>query len=234
MSATKTPTPLEPASDPQADGLRKRIFLVEDHTMMRQGLRIFINQEADFEVCGEAGSGTEALPRVVELRPDAVVLDISLPGMNGIEFLKNLKAQLPEVVAVVVSMHDESVYAERALRAGAHGYVMKKEASEEIIVALRHALNGEYHVSKSVTGAIFHKALGVRAHGKSASIAPTALLSDRELEVFELLGRGKSTRDVAKVLRLSGKTVETHRAHIKEKCGFASNPEMIQHATTLD
>ncbi len=199
--------------------------------MMRQGLRIFINQETDFEMCGEADNGTDALPRIMELRPDAIILDISLPGMNGIEFLKNLKAQLPEIVAVVVSMHDESVYAERALRAGAHGYVMKKEAVEEIIVALRRAFAGEYHVSKSVTGAIFNKALKAGGDGKSASIAPTALLSDRELEVFELLGRGKSTRQVAEALRLSGKTVETHRAHIKEKCGFTSNPEMIQHAT---
>ncbi len=199
--------------------------------MMRQGLRLFIDREADLEVCGEADSGTDALPRIMELLPDAIVSDISLPGMNGIEFLKNLKAQLPDIVAVVVSMHDESVYAERALRAGAHGYVMKKEAAEEIVLALRQALNGEYHVSKSVTGAIFHKALGTGGSGKSASIAPTSLLSDRELEVFELLGRGKSTREVARVLRLSGKTVETHRAHIKEKCGFTSNPEMIQHAT---
>lgn len=151
--------------------------------------------------------------------------------MNGIEFLKNLKAQQPDVAAVVVSMHDESVYAERALRAGARAYVMKKEPAEEIVLALRHALNGDFHVSRSVTGAIFHKALGLVGNGKTSSIVPTRLLSDRELEVFELLGKGKSTREIATILGLSGKTVETHRAHIKEKCGLKSNSEMIQHAT---
>ncbi|MEO6569187.1 MAG: response regulator transcription factor [Opitutaceae bacterium] len=210
---------------------KRRVFIVDDHQMMRQGLRVFLERESDLEVCGEADNGAEALARILEMKPCAVIVDISLPGMNGIEFLKNLKAQQPEVAAIVVSAHDESVYAERALRAGAHGYVMKKEAVEEITVALRCALDGEYHVSKSVTGAIFHKALAVNGHGKSASIAPTTLLSDRELEVFELLGKGKSTREIAKILRLSGKTVETHRAHIKEKCGLTSNTEMIQHAT---
>ena len=213
------------------NGRRRQVFIIDDHWMMRQGLRAFIDQADDLEVCGEAGNGAEALTLILETKPDAIIVDISLPGMNGIEFLKNLKAQQPDVAAIVVSMHDESVYAERALRAGAQGYVMKKEAVEEILIALRRALNGEFHVSKSVTGAIFHKALGISAGGKSASIAPTTLLSDRELEIFELLGTGKSTRDISERLGISTKTVETHRAHIKEKFGFSSNPEMIQHAT---
>ncbi len=224
---SKTPRKNEPGTPAEP---RKRIFIVDDHRMMRQGLRVFIERESDLEVCGEADNGTEALPLILETQPDAIIVDISLPGMNGIEFLKNLKAQLSDIAAIVVSMHDEGVYAERALRAGARAYVMKKEAAEEIIVALRHALNGDYHVSKGVAGSIFHKALGTGGHGKTASVSPVTLLSDRELEVFELIGQGKSTRDIAKLLRLSGKTVDTHRAHIKQKCGLASNSEMIQHA----
>ncbi len=128
-------------------------------------------------------------------------------------------------------MHDESIYAERALRAGARAYVMKKESAEEVILALRHALNGEYHVSKNVLGAMFHEALGASATGKRASASPLAVLTDRELEVFELVGRGKSTREIAESLRVSGKTIETHRLHIKEKFGLQSNSDLIHHAT---
>lgn len=181
-------------------------------------------------VCGEADNAIDALSEVARLGPDAVIVDIGLPGTNGIEFLKNMRAQFPDLPAVVLSMHDESVYAQRALRAGALGYVMKKENPEEIVVALRKALAGEFHVSGKVTGAIFHQAIGLEANGKSAPPSPVAQLSDRELEVFALLGRGRSTRAIADELRVSPKTIESHRAHIKEKLGLATSNEMVQHA----
>jgi len=209
---------------------RKRIFVVEDHGIIRQALRLYMTEETGMQVCGEADNASDAISAISQLKPDGVITDISLPGMNGIEFLKNLKAQFPEIVAVVLSMHNESAYAQRALSAGAMGYVMKKEDIEEVIRALQTAFRGEYYVSTEVTGAIFHQALGIASGGKSTSVSPEGILSDRELEVFELLGNGKSTKAIATQLRLSPKTVETHRAHIKEKLGFTNSSEMIKHA----
>ncbi len=217
--------PAEPAS------AKKRIFLLEDHCVVREGLRLYLQQEPDMEVCGEASEAAAALDAIEKLQPDAVVSDVSLPGMNGIEFLKNLKARFPSIPAVVLSMHHESVYAERALRAGALGYVMKKESTAVVVKALRKALAGDYYVSDKVTGSIFHKALLKPGAGKMSEPSPVDLLSDRELEVFELLGAGKSTRDIAEALRLSPKTVESHRAHIKEKLHLDTATEMLQHAT---
>ncbi len=211
-------------------GPKKRIFVLEDHGIVRQALRLYMAEETGMEICGEAENATAAISAISQLRPDAVITDISLPGMNGIEFLKNLKAQFPEIVAVVLSMHNESAYAQRALSAGAMGYVMKREDIEEVILALQKAFRGEFHVSSQVTGALFHQALGISAGGKSGSLSPEDILSDRELEVFELLGHGKSTKEVAAQLRLSPKTVESHRAHIKEKLGFTNSSEVIKHA----
>ena len=209
---------------------RKRVFVVEDHGIIRQALRLYLTEETGMEVCGEADNATDAISAISQQQPDGVITDISLPGMNGIEFLKNLKAQFPEIVAVVLSMHNESSYAQRALRAGAMGYVMKKENIEEVIRALEKAFQGEYYVSNEVTGALFHQALGLSSGGKSGSLFPEKVLSDRELEVFELLGHGKSTKEIATQLRLSPKTVETHRAHIKDKLGHATSGETVKHA----
>jgi DNA-binding NarL/FixJ family response regulator len=209
---------------------KKRIFLVEDHRLVREGVTHFIGQEDDLIVCGGAANGADALTAIEMLKPDAVLCDISLPGMNGIEFLKNLKAKHPGMVAVVLSMHDEAIYAERALRAGALGYVMKRESAEEVIIALRKALRGEFHVSEKITGIIFHKALGADGSAKHATRSPVELLSDRELEVFEMLGRGMSMRAIAQALSLSPKTVESHRAHIKEKLQFQTVSDILQHA----
>lgn len=217
-------------SKPEA-AKKKKIFLVEDHDVVRQGLRFFIGQEPDMEVCGEAGDAAKALAAIARCEPDAVVCDISLPGMNGIEFLKHLKTEHPRVAAVVLSMHDESVYAERALRAGVRGYVMKKESTEEVVTALRKALNGTYHVSDKVVGSIFNQALAGAATGQRASPSPVALLSDRELEIFELIGRGECTKSIASVLNLSPKTVETHCVHIKEKLGLPTAPDLTRYAT---
>ena len=210
---------------------KKRIFLVEDHIVVRQGLRLFIQQEPDMEVCGEAGNASDAFSAINELRPDAIVTDISMPGMNGIEFIKNVMALHPGIAAVVLSMHDEGIYAERALHAGALGYVMKKESTSEVITALRKALRGETHVSGKVIGNLVRKTMGGPIPDASLPPSPVELLSDRELEVFELMGQGKDTASIASALNLSPKTVETHRVHIKEKLGIGNISELIQRAT---
>lgn len=206
---------------------KTKIFLVEDHQIVREGIAGLINHEADMEICGQAPSALEALKAIATLRPDLVITDISLPGMNGLEFLKHLKAQYPELPVVVLSMHDEALYAERALRAGALAFVMKKESSDEVMTAIRKARGGDYHVSDKVGGGIFQKFLNTKKPVES----PIALLSDRELEVFALLGRGRGSKEIAGELNLSVKTVDTHRGHIKEKLQLRSFTEMIQRAT---
>jgi len=205
---------------------KTKILLVEDHQIVREGIARLINNEADMEVCGEAGNASEALVQIAKRKPDLVITDISLSGMNGIEFLKHLKAQYPNLPAMVLSMHDEALYAERALRAGAVAFVMKKESSNEVMAAIRKARRGEYHVSEKVGGDIFQKFLNSKRPAESS----IALLSDRELEVFELLGRGHGSKEIAAELKLSVKTVDTHRTHIKEKLQLRSFTEMIQRA----
>jgi DNA-binding NarL/FixJ family response regulator len=209
---------------------KTKIFLVEDHQMVRECLKLFIAQERDIEVCGEAASAREALEGIEQAKPDVVVFDISLPGMNGLEFFKNLKARQPRIAGVVLSMHDEAVYAERALRAGALGYVMKKESTDQLIVAIRKAIKGEYYVSSTVTGVIFNKALGTQGPGKTSAESPVGVLSDRELEVFEMIGRGMNTREISAALNLSPKTVEAHRLHAREKLRLENAADLILHA----
>lgn len=209
---------------------KKRIFLVEDHAILRECLKLFIGQEPDMEVCGEAGSAAEAFAAIPALRPDAVITDISMPGMNGIEFLKNMKALHPGIAAIVLSMHDESVYAERALRAGALGYVMKKESTGEVINALRKAFVGETHISEKIVTSLMLRALDKKVPEKNGARTPVDILSDRELEVFEHHGRGSNTKSIASALGISTKTVETHRMHIKEKLQVRSLSELIQQA----
>lgn len=214
----------------KATKAKNRIFLVEDHAVVRQGLKLFIAQEPDMEVCGEAANAADAFSAISALRPDAVLTDISMPGMNGIEFLKNMKALHPEIAAVVLSMHDESTYAERALRAGALGYVMKKESTEEVIVALRKAIRGEQHISEKIVGSLLLKALGRQNAGRNGSPSADEVLSDRELEVYEHIGRGEDTNTIATALGVSPKTIETHRMHIKDKLGIYALSELIQQA----
>ncbi|MEI9898462.1 MAG: response regulator transcription factor [Chthoniobacter sp.] len=205
---------------------KTRILLIEDHQIVRQGIVQLINQEADMEVCSEAGHANDGLAQIARDKPDVVIVDISLPGMNGIEFLKHLKAQHPNVAAVVLSMHDEALYAERALRAGAFAYVMKKESSDELLMAIRKAREGQFHVSETVGGNIFQKFIGTKRPVEST----IGRLSDRELEVFELLGRGRGSKEIATELHLSVKTVDTHRGRIKEKLSLHGSTEMIQRA----
>ena len=204
-----------------------RLIVLDDHPLMRKGLSMTLGAEADLEVVGQAEDAEEALRLVEELKPDLVLADVSLPGMNGIEFVKHLAAVAPDVKTLVVSRHDESLYAERAVRAGARGYVSKLEADEQIIKAVRTVLKGGIHLSEELKDKML---FGAAAGVKDASQSPLDVLSDRELEVFEMTGKGKPTREIAERLHLSVKTVESYRARIKTKLGLESGTELLQHA----
>ncbi len=204
-----------------------RILLVDDHPLLRQGIAMTIEAEADFEVVGQVGDAEEALGVIDDLAPDLVVTDISLPGMNGLELVKNLLTRLPDLPILVVSRHDEELYAERAVRAGARGYVSKLAAGDQIVTALRRVLRGGIHLSEDLKDKmLFGAASGV----KDAMQSPLEVLSDRELEVFEMTGRGIPTRDISERLHLSVKTVESYRSRIKTKLGLANGTELMKHA----
>ncbi len=206
---------------------KAKVLIVDDHPIVRQGLAQLLNGEADFMVCGEADNARKAMAAISDLRPDLAIVDITLQGTNGIELIKNIVAQWPELPILVLSMHDESLYAERALRAGAKGYVMKQEATEKLTGALRRILNGQIYVSEKLADKMMRKAID----GKSVQdTSPVAVLSDRELEVLQLIGQGHGTRQIAEDLNLSVKTIESHRAHIKEKLNLKTAPEMVRFA----
>lgn len=204
-----------------------RILLVDDHPLLRQGIAITIEAEPDFEVVGQAGDAEEAIGLVSDLRPDLVISDISLPGMNGLELLKNLLAQRPDLPVLIVSRHDEDLYAERAVRAGARGYVSKVAAGDQIVSAIRRVLRGGIHLSEELKDKML---FGAASGAKDATQTPLEVLSDRELEVFEMTGRGLPTREISKRLHLSVKTVESYRSRIKTKLGLANGTELIKHA----
>ena len=207
--------------------LKANVVIVDDHPIVRQGLAQLLNGEADFMVCGEADNARKAMAAITDLKPDLAIVDITLQGTNGIELIKNIVAQWPELPILVLSMHDESLYAERALRAGAKGYVMKQEATEKLTGALRRILNGQIYVSEKLADKMMRKAID----GKSVQdTSPVAVLSDRELEVLQLIGQGHGTRQIAEDLNLSVKTIESHRAHIKEKLNLKTAPEMVRFA----
>lgn len=208
--------------------MARRIFIVDDHPIMRRGYASLIGREPDLEICGEAGSAVEALSTIGNCSPDLAIIDISLGGMNGLELIKQLQAQRPQLLILVVSMHDESLYAERVLAAGAKGYIMKSVVDRTVIDAIRRILTGGYFVSEKMSSR-FLSQLG----GRRAAASPRMLvanLSDRELEVFELLGHGRTTAEIASALMISPKTVETHRARIKEKLGVATGRELLLYA----
>ncbi|HEV2456428.1 MAG TPA: response regulator transcription factor [Verrucomicrobiae bacterium] len=206
---------------------KKRIFIVDDHPMMRQGLAQLIGAEPDLMVCGEAEDAGRALDAVGALKPDLVLADISLPGKNGLELIKDLQAMQPGLQVLVISMHDESLYAERVLRAGGRGYIMKQEGGKKLMQAMRQVLEGRIYVSEKISAGILETLSGSRAGTQSS---PMETLSDRELEVFQLIGQGKGTRDVADALHLSVKTVDVHRANIKAKLKLNSASELIRYA----
>src|SRR6266516_1037712 len=206
---------------------KTKVLLVDDHPILRAGLGKLINHEADMMVCGEAEDGPTAFDLVGTLMPDVAVIDISLKGSNGIELIKNLKARYPELPTLVLSMHEESLYAERALRAGSLGYVMKEEAIEQVLVAIRRVLAGEIFLSDKMKG----KMLQQLATGRAKTVmSPIEALTDRELEVFRLIGEGHSTRQIAGELHLSIRTVEAYREYIKAKLNLKNSTELVQHA----
>ena len=206
---------------------KKTVFVVDDHPIVRQGLALLINQETDLTVCGEAEEMHSALSAIQAVRPDILIVDISLNGPDGLELLKNIRLGAPRLPVLILSMHDESIYAERALRAGANGYIMKQEATEKVLVALRRILSGEIYVSDRIANSMLrHYVRGVNP-SEHSSISD---LTDRELEVFRLIGEGHGTRQIAETLHLSVKTVESYQAHIKEKLSLRSARELVQHA----
>jgi len=213
--------------DRQTHSGKRTVLVVDDHPLMRQGLALLINQQQDLRVCGEAEEGQAALQAVAQLRPDIVILDISLNGPDGIEILKNIRTTDPDLPVLVLSMHDEAIYAERALRARANGYIMKQEATEKVLVAVRRILSGEIYLSERMSYKMLQQYIGGSPHVIQSRIAT---LSDRELEVFRLIGEGRATREIAEELHLSVKTVETYQAHIKDKLALRSGRELIQHA----
>jgi len=205
----------------------KRLLIVDDHPIFRHGITQLIGQLRDVEICGQAENAQGALEAMRRHKPDVVLLDICMPGMNGIELIKLMLAEQPRLIILVLSMHDESLYALRALRAGAKGYVMKQQAMENALDALRKVMSGGIYVSPQFSEKLVFKAI----QGSEGDLgSPVDKLSDRELEVLQLFGRGKSTRDIAETLHLSVKTIETHRAHIKEKLGFKDADEMVKFA----
>ena len=204
-----------------------RVLLVDDHPGFRRGVASLIEDENDFTICGEASNTPGALDAMRRLKPDVAVVDISMPGTNGIELTKMMMAEQPHLNVLVLSMHDESVYALRALRAGAKGYIMKAESIECILAGLRKVAAGEIYVSPKFSDRLIFKVIQSDDVGSSS---PVDRLSDRELEVLRLLGKGYGTRDIAEQLHLSVKTVETHRGHIKEKLGFKESGDMVRFA----
>ena len=206
---------------------KHRILLVDDHPIVRQGLAEMIDQERDLQVAGTAEDVHRALEALDKIKPDLVIADISLKGSNGIELLKNIKVRFPKTLVLVLSMHDESLYAVRALRAGAAGYIMKQEATEKVLTAIRRVLSGEIYLSEKMEKKMMHQLVGGRT---ARTGSPIEDLSDRELEVFGLIGQGHGTRQIAEELHLSIKTIESHRAHIKEKLNLRNATELVQHA----
>src|SRR5580704_11209286 len=206
---------------------KRTVFVVDDHPLLRQGLALLINQQQDLEVSGEAEEAHAAMQAIARKIPDILIVDISLNGPDGLELLKNIRASHPDLPVLILSMHDEAIYAERALRARANGYIMKQEATEKVLVAVRRILNGEVYLSDRMANKMLRQYIG----GTPAAIqSRISALSDRELEVFCLIGEGRGTREIAEELHLSIKTVETYQAHIKEKLSLHSGRELIQHA----
>jgi DNA-binding NarL/FixJ family response regulator len=205
----------------------KRIVIVDDHPLFRKGLEQLINSNDGLAVCGEAGSAPEAMNVIRQIAPDLVIVDVSLPGANGIELIKNIRAEFSKLPILVLSMHDESLYALRSLRAGAQGYVMKQEALANVLTAIHQVFAGRPYLSTAMSAKLITSYADAGGNGK-ASVTDT--LSDRELEILELIGKGREVREIAKELHLSPKTVETHRAHIKEKLNLRNARQVVRFA----
>lgn len=202
-----------------------RVLIIDDHVMVREGVAQIIAQADDFCVCCSASTANEGLEMVRKLKPDLVLVDITLPGKNGVEFIKDARALRPDLPILAMSMHDESLYAERVLRAGGRGYIRKQEGGDKLIDAMRRVLRGEIAVSEKVTGRLLETFSGRKTIRSSLED-----LSDRELEVFQLIGQGKTMKEIGAALCLSPKTIEVHRAHIREKLRITSAAELVAYA----
>ena len=211
----------------ESEERKAKVFLVDDHPLVREHLTALIQHEADLQVCGEAADAPTALSLISRQVPDLVILDISLKRSNGLELIKSLKEMWPKLPVLVLSMHDEMLYAERSLRAGALGYITKEEATVNVLSAIRKVLRGQVYLSDRMAGRMMKRMVGgVAKEGGS----PLEVLTDRELEVFQMLGRGLGTRQIAEELRLGIKTVESYRARIKEKLQLEDGNQLLQHA----
>ncbi len=232
MSAEKSGVPLAivtakpPTKKPDAS-VPKRILIVDYHPFLRMGLTEALAREPGLSVCGAVGTAEEALSAIETLRPDLVVADLNLPGKSGLELIKDLVSLRPDLPVIALSMHDEEIYAERCLRAGGRGYVMKSEGPEELVAAIRQVLAGGIRVSPKTSERIVANFTG---RSDSGHETPLGKLSDREFEIFQWLGRGMPTLEIAERLHISPKTVETHRLHIKSKLGIATAAELIAYA----
>ena len=204
-----------------------KILIVDDHPIVREGLAELINREKDLAVCGQADSGHRGFEAIEALAPDVAIIDLSLEDINGLTLIKNLRSRGFTLPVLVLSMHEESLYAERALRAGAQGYIMKREAPTRVITAIRKVLAGEVYLSDGLAARLMQRIVGAP---NFSSTSPVSRLSDRELEVYAFIGQGLKTREIAAKLNLSVKTIETYREHIKEKIGLRNATELVQSA----
>ncbi|WP_438483426.1 response regulator [Oleiharenicola lentus] len=218
----------KPAVTPVVEAVKKtKVLLVDDHPITRQGIKALVEQLPNVEICGEADSAPKAMELVSKLEPDLTIVDITLKSTNGIELTKNLRVQAPKMQILIVSMHDENIYAERALRAGAMGYLMKQEASENIITAIKRIQGGDIYLSDRIKEKMLHRLVN---HRNEEVVSPIETLSDREMEVFQLIGNGYGTRQIATKLNLSVKTIDSYREHLKEKLNLPTGSELVRYS----
>jgi DNA-binding NarL/FixJ family response regulator len=214
-------------STPKNKPAKRRVLVVDDHPMTRDGLAHLINGEVDMVVAWQSETACQALKIIVDEKPDLVLMDITLPDKNGIDLIKDMKAIHPDIAVLVISMHDESLYAERALRAGARGYITKQEGGARLMVAIRQVLSGQMYVSEKTSSRILEIFSGKQSCRSSSLVGQ---LTDREFEIFQLIGQGLSAHEIGERIMISAKTVETHRVNIKAKLGLATAAELIAYA----
>lgn len=210
-----------------SDSNKTKIILIDDHPLMRKGVAMTLEEEIDFDVVAQASDAESSIAMFDEHKPDVAIIDISLPGMNGLELLKHVISRFPDVKCLIVSRHEEELYAERAIRAGARGYLMKVEAGDKIVQAVRQVINGGLYLSSDINQKIL---MNLATGSSSANQTPLEILSDRELEVFELIGNGVPTKEIAAKMHVSVKTIESYRSRIKQKLKIESASELMHHA----
>ena len=227
-AAMASPTaPSSPEEKTSPAFAKTKILLVDDHPLLRQGLKVLIEQNSRYEVCGEADSAPRALELAAKLSPNLAIVDITLKSTDGIELTKGLRAQVPDMPILVVSMHDEDVYAERVLRAGAMGYLMKHEAADKVMAAIESILHGEIYLSDRLKGKLLQQFVHQR---NPQPVSPTEKLSDREMEVFRLIGTGYGTREIAGLLNLSVKTIDSYRENLKAKLDLPTGGDLMRYS----